>query len=170
MPASPQLRPTTDKVRGAIFDVLVHAIGIEFAAMRVLDLFAGTGALGIEALSRGAPFCLAVERSRSGCATIAENAVRFGLNDILHILCRDATRLRRVRTQEPFDLIFLDPPYGKGLGERALATAIGAGWLTRGAFIVWEEARRTQIVAPAGCAVTDARSYGDTRVHFLAYE
>ena len=117
-------RPTSDRVRQALFNVLEHgAPQFDFAGARVLDLFAGSGALGLEAMSRGARFCLFVEESADARASIRRNVEALSLTGVTKIWRRDATKLGEAGTLAPFDLIFLDPPYGKGLGLRALQSA-----------------------------------------------
>lgn len=159
------LRPTTDRVRESIFNLLINGgYGDPVSGARVLDLFAGTGALGLEALSRGAQFALFVDEGVKARALIRRNIDILQATGKTRLFRRNATRLGPVPLAA-FDLVFLDPPYGKGLGERALASAVGGGWLAPGALIVWEEnARQT---APPGFETLDARRYGDTWVHIL---
>lgn len=159
------LRPTTDQVRESIFNLLVNGgYGNPITDARVLDLFAGTGALGFEALSRGASYCLFVDDGVKSRALVRENI------DILHLIGstklfrRDATRLGEAKNGA-FDLVFLDPPYGKGMGEKALIAALQGGWLSENALIVWEE--NTEQFAPDGFNMLDSRRYGDTWVHIL---
>jgi 16S rRNA (guanine966-N2)-methyltransferase len=171
---SPQdraIRPTSDRVREAVFNILVHGIeGVELEDARVLDLFAGTGALGFEALSRGASFCLFVEESAEARGIIRENAEALGLIGQTRIFRRDATRLGPMGQGLPFDLALLDPPYGKGLGEQALEAAASGGWLAGGAFAVLEESADAPVTLPAGFAELDRRSWGETQVVFLRRE
>ena len=159
------LRPTSDRVRESLFSMLVHRGVIEGA--RVLDLFAGTGALGLEALSRGAASAVLVENGRVGARLIEDNLKKLGAAEVARLMRLDATRLPAVEASQAagFDLIFLDPPYGKAMGQKALAAARDGGWVAPGACIVWEEnARQT---APAGFLVLDARRFGDTHVTLL---
>ncbi len=167
-PKSRAIRPTSDRTREAVFNVLAH--GIEDFAMkdaRVCDLFAGTGALGLEALSRGARFCLFVEESAEARALIRRNVEAVGAQGVSKIWRRDATRLGRVAPMEPFDLIFADPPYGKGLGEKALASALAGGWIAQNAICILEEDANVSIADIAGLKQIDLRAYGDTQVVFL---
>ncbi len=158
-------RPTSDRVRQALFNVLEHgAPRIEFEGARVLDLFAGSGALGLEALSRGARFCLFVEESAAARAAIRRNVEALGLTGITKIWRRDATKLGEAGRLEPFDVIFCDPPYGKGLGERALTEAVNRGWAEQGAFAVLEERADAGIEWPAQFEEIDRRRYGDTEI------
>jgi 16S rRNA (guanine966-N2)-methyltransferase len=158
-------RPTSDKVRQALFNVLEHgAPAFDFGGGRVLDLFAGSGALGLEALSRGARFCLFVEESAEARAAIRSNVEALGLTGATKIWRRDATKLGPAGTLQPFDLVFCDPPYGKGLGERALNAAAEGGWLRAGAIAVLEERADNEITWPPPLNEIDRRRYGDTAI------
>jgi 16S rRNA (guanine966-N2)-methyltransferase len=158
-------RPTSDRVRQALFNVLEHgAPCFDFEAARVLDLFAGSGALGLEALSHGARYCLFIEECAGARAAIRRNVEAIGLTGITKIWRRDATKLGEAGTLQPFQLIFCDPPYGKGLGERALAEAVNRGWAEQGAIAVLEERADVEIVWAAGFEEIDRRRYGDTQV------
>lgn len=169
-------RPTSDRARQAVFNVLEHAAwspGLEGA--RVIDLFAGSGALGLEALSRGADFCLFVETDAAARGAIRDNIEALAPDGALfgrsRIHRRDATDLGRKPAGDgaPFDLAFLDPPYAKGLGERALASLAQDSWLKDGAICVFERgADEPDPVAPA-FETLDARRYGAARVHMLKY-
>lgn len=158
------LRPTSDRVRESLFSALTSRDLIDNA--RVLDLFAGTGALGLEALSRGAQSVVFVENGRVGQRLISENIQKLRAQDRTTLMRNDATRLG-AWPHAPFDLVFLDPPYGKGMGALALETAKSGGWLAPGAAIVWEEA--APMTAPEGFDLLDQRKYGDTHVTLLAY-
>ncbi len=166
-PKSSAIRPTTDRTREAVFNVLAHRFPERLEGARVLDLFAGTGALGLEALSRGAAMCLFIEESAEGRGLIRENVEAFGLQGRTKIFRRDATTLGEVGTMQPFGLLLADPPYGKGLGDRALRSARDGGWLVPGALCVIEEAAGAPFDAGAGFALADERLYGDTIVRFL---
>jgi 16S rRNA (guanine966-N2)-methyltransferase len=158
-------RPTSDKVRQAIFNVLEHgAPGVDFAGARVLDLFAGSGALGLEALSRGARFCLFVEESAEARAAIRRNVELLHLTGVTKIWRRDATRLGEAGTMQPFDLIFLDPPYGKDLGTRALHSAASGGWIRESAVAVLEERADADVEVPESFEAIDTHIYGDTKI------
>jgi 16S rRNA (guanine966-N2)-methyltransferase len=159
--AAAHLRPTADRVRESLFSVLTSQDALDGA--RVLDLFAGTGALGLEALSRGAAAAVFVENGRKALALLAENIRLTGTAESCRVLRVDATRL--LPAAAACDLVFLDPPYGKGLGSRALSAAARQGWIAPAALVVWEEASAQS--APDGFAVTDARRYGDTHVTLL---
>jgi len=158
-------RPTSDRVRQALFNVLEHgAPQVDFEGCRVLDLFAGSGALGIEALSRGAKFALFIEDSADARAAIRRNVEVLNLTGVSKIFRRDATKLGPAQTLQPFDLIFCDPPYGKGLGELALQSAVGGGWVAKGAIAVLEERAGLEIGLPVPFEVIDQRDYGDTQI------
>jgi 16S rRNA (guanine966-N2)-methyltransferase len=159
------LRPTADRVRESLFNILEH--GVEGCAMegaRVVDLFAGTGALGLEALSRDAAFCLFVETDVEARALIRANIEALQLTGTTRIFRRDATDLGPAGTMAPFGIAFLDPPYGRGLGERALASLAGGGWLVPGAAAVLEEHADAAVVLPPGFAQIDRRAWGDTQI------
>lgn len=157
------LRPTTDRVRESLFNVLGNHGVIEDA--RVLDLFAGTGALGLEALSRGAAHVAFVDDGRVAQRLIGQNIAKLKVGAHTDVIRRDARKLPG-RTGAPFDLVFLDPPYRMGYGAKALVAALDGGWLASEAFIVWEEA--TPMDPPAGFAVVDVRRYGDTHITLLS--
>lgn len=162
------LRPTSDRVREAVFNILAHGIdGFDIEGARVIDLFAGTGALGIEALSRGARYCLLVEEDAQARALIRRNVEAFGLTGVTRIWRRDATDLGPAGNMQPFGLALLDPPYGQGLGERALASLVAGGWLAPGAIAVLEERAGGAIAPPAGVTGIDRRTWGDTEVCFF---
>jgi len=166
-PKSQAIRPTADRLREALFNILVHAYGDPVDGARVLDLFAGTGALGIEALSRGAAFTLFVDDGAEARALLRENVTALGLGGTSRIFRRDATKLGPVHPLEPFTLAFLDPPYGQGLAEKALTSARGGGWFAPDALIVVEEATKANFIAPEGFAETERRRYDDTEFIFL---
>lgn len=160
-------RPTSDRVRESIFNILAHGIeGFTLDGARVMDLFAGTGALGFEALSRGARFCQFVDDSVEARGVIRRNADALGVIGQCKIWRRDAARLGPCAPQTPFDLIFADPPYGKGLGAAALAAIAGGQWLAAGGVVVLEEADKAELPPVAGLGLLDVRSYGDTQVRF----
>src|SRR5580693_5726640 len=166
-PKSQTIRPTADRLREALFNILVHAYDNPIAGARVLDLFAGTGALGIEALSRGAAFTLFVDDGAEARALLRENVATLGLGGTSRIFRRDATKLGPAHPVEPFALAFLDPPYGKGLAERALISARAGGWLLRDALIVVEEATKAKFSVPEGFTELERRGYDDTEFVML---
>lgn len=166
-PSTSSVRPTSDRLREALFNVLAHAYDDACDGARVIDLFAGTGALGIEAISRGARFTLFVDDSAEGRALVRENTETLGLGGVTKIFRRDATKLGQMPPQEPFTLAFLDPPYGKGLAEPALMALRDGGWLVKGALCVVEESADVKLAWPDGFSELERRDYGDTQVVFL---
>jgi len=166
-PKGPGLRPTADRLRESLFNILAHGYGDPVQGARVLDLFAGTGALGIEALSRGAAFALFVDDGVEARALLRQNSETLGLGGTSRIFRRDAIKLGPAHPIEPFSLVFLDPPYGKGLAEKALASAREGGWLKPDALIVVEEATDAAFKAPAGFEELERRAYDDTKLVFL---
>jgi 16S rRNA (guanine966-N2)-methyltransferase len=170
-------RPTSDRVRQAVFNILEHAPwspfsqGEAFEGRRVIDLFAGSGALGFEALSRSAAFCLFVETDEAARGAIRDTVEALGLFGCTRVHRRDATDLgvRPGSAGEAFDLAFLDPPYRKGLGELASARLAGGGWLAPGAILVLEDAADAASTAVTGYEELDARDYGAARVRFLRW-
>jgi len=161
------LRPTSDRVRESIFNLLQNGgYGDPLTGARVLDLFAGTGALGLEALSRGAELAVFVDNGRVAQGLIGRNMDLCHTIEKSTLIKRDAAKLG-ASDRGSFDLVFLDPPYGKGLGQKALATALDGGWITPDALVVWEEA--TEMDAPKGLTKLDARRYGDTFVSVLTF-
>jgi 16S rRNA (guanine966-N2)-methyltransferase len=166
-PKSQSIRPTADRLREALFNILVHAYDNPIGGARVLDLFAGTGALGIEALSRGAAFTLFVDDGAEARALLRENVATLGLGGTSRIFRRDATKLGPAHPVEPFALAFLDPPYGKGFAEQALDSARDGGWLVPDALIVVEEAKKSAFAAPDGFAEIERRTYDDTEFVML---
>src|SRR5207244_1849474 len=163
----PRIRPTADRLGESLFNILVHAYGDPLNGARVLDLFAGTGALGIEAMSRGAAFALFVDDGAEARALLRGNVEALGLGGSTRIFRRDATKLGAAHPVEPFSLAFLDPPYGQGLAEKALASARDGSWLLPGALIVVEEAADTDFKPPLGFAELERRNYDDTQLIFL---
>ena len=170
-PENLRVRPTSDKVRQALFNILEHRDLGEFAleGARAIDLFAGTGALGIEALSRGARFCLFVDDDADSRALVRQNVETLGLTGISKIWRRDAADLGPLNSGSggPFELAFLDPPYRKGLAEKALVQLATGGWLAPGAVAVVERGDDEPLVAPEGFEDIDSRSWGAARIQFL---
>ena len=163
--AAAHLRPTSDRVRESIFNLLLNGgYGNPVQGARVLDLFAGTGALGLEALSRGAARVTFVDDGAAARALLRANIEKMRAMGVTDVYRRDATQMGPNRGAG-FGLIFLDPPYGKGLGEAALASCLAGGWIAPGAVIVWEE--NTPPVPPPGVDLLDQRKYGDTLVTLL---
>jgi 16S rRNA (guanine966-N2)-methyltransferase len=165
-PKGQAIRPTSDRLRETLFNVLLHRYGDPVAGARVLDLFAGTGALGLEAMSRGAAFALFVDEGVAARALIRANVETLGLGGVTRIFRRDATRLGPAQPMKPFSLVFADPPYRQGLGERALASARDGGWLVAQAIVVLEDAIG-RVTPPAGFEEMERRGYDDTELVFL---
>jgi 16S rRNA (guanine966-N2)-methyltransferase len=169
-PKGNAVRPTSDRVREAIFNILEHSIeDFDLTGAAVLDLFAGTGALGIEAISRGAAQCVFVENSASSRALIQTNIEVLGLGGVGTIFRRSATDLGTASRNSAFSLVFADPPYGTGQGEAAITAAINGGWLADDAVIVLEEDAKSEVTWPAGCTEIDRRQYGGTQVLIARY-
>ncbi|MHC2465376.1 16S rRNA (guanine(966)-N(2))-methyltransferase RsmD [Bradyrhizobium embrapense] len=166
-PSGREIRPTADRLRESVFNILVHAYDNPILDARVLDLFAGTGALGIEAASRGAKFTLFVDNGAEARALLRNNVEALGLGGTTKVYRRDATDLGPAHPVEPFSLVFLDPPYGKGLADKALASLRDGGWLARGALLVVEEAKAAAFAAPRGFEELERRAYDDTEFVFL---
>jgi 16S rRNA (guanine966-N2)-methyltransferase len=169
-PKSQTIRPTADRLRESLFNILLHAYGDPVAQARVLDLFAGTGALGIEALSRGAAFALFVDETAEARAIIRENVAALGLGGVTRIFRRDATRLGAAHPVEPFSLAFADPPYGRDLAAPALVAASDGGWLAPNALIVVEEAAKSGLALPEGFSELERRVYDDTELVFCRFK
>ncbi len=166
-PKSHAIRPTADRLRESLFNILIHAYGDPITGARVLDLFAGTGALGIEAASHGAAFTLFIDDGAEARALLRENTTALGLGGVTRIFRRDATKLGPAYPLEPFALAFLDPPYGQGLAERALAAAHAGGWFAPDALIVVEETSKAAFAAPENFTELERRRYDDTEFVFL---
>lgn len=168
-PKSNDIRPTTDRTRESLFNILAHAYPEALDGGRVIDLFAGTGAVGLEALSRGASQGLFVETSVEGRGLLRTNIEALGLQGRARIFRRDATDLGAPGTMQPFNFLFADPPYGNGLGEKALDQCQRHGWLVPGALAILEERADVEPEAVAGYAPLEVRTFGDTRMHFYRY-
>ena len=166
-PKSKSIRPTADRLRESLFNILRHGYGDPVSSARVLDLFAGTGALGIEAASHGAAFVLFVDDGAEPRALIRENVAALGLGGVTRLFRRDATKLGSAHPLEPFALAFLDPPYGQNLAEKTLVSARAGGWFAPEALIVVEEAIKARFAAPAGFTELERRAYDDTELIFL---
>ena len=166
-PSSRDIRPTADRLRESVFNILIHAYDDPIEDARVLDLFAGTGALGIEAVSRGAAFTLFVDNGAEARALLRNNVEALGLGGVTKVYRRDATHLGPAHPVEPFALAFLDPPYGRGLGEKALASLRDGRWLTPDALLIVEESKAANFAAPDGFEQLERRAYDDTEFVFL---
>jgi len=168
-PTSNAIRPTSDRLRESVFNILEHAYDDPVNGARVLDLFAGTGALGIEALSRGARSALFVDEGLEARGLIRRNLESLGIMGLARISKRDVAHLGPANAQGGFTLVFADPPYNKGLGGKALSALLHGNWLSDNALIVLEEARGAEIAVPNGFSVEETRTYGDTQVMFLRF-
>lgn len=171
-PKDARVRPTSDRVREALFNVLAHnhfGVGFSIEGARVLDLFAGTGALGLEALSRGAKYVLFVDDHAESRALVRRNVEAAHATGVTKIWRRDATQLSEIPANAggAFDLVFLDPPYRKGYCELALKSARDGGWLAATAIVVAEMAADEAFAVPTGFTALDQRTYGDTTVVLL---
>jgi 16S rRNA (guanine966-N2)-methyltransferase len=160
-PAGPATRPTSDRAREALFSMLASRLG-SFEGLEVVDLFAGSGALGLEALSRGAARCTFVETDRAALEALRGNIAALGATEQADVRAQDATRL----SGGPFDLVLLDPPYGSGLGQGALAQLMRSGAIAPGCFVSLETARDESIAIP-GLAMVADRTYGKARIRLL---
>lgn len=169
-PSDESIRPTSDRARESIFNILSSRLGPNLDGVRVLDLFAGTGALGLEALSRGAAGVVFVDTGTEARGLIRDHIEAFGVGGVAKLLRRDATALGPTGTMGPFNLVFLDPPYGQGLGERALASLAAGKWLAPEATIVLEESKQAVLDLPAGFTIQLRREYGAAAVRLLSYE
>ena len=162
------LRPTSDRVRESLFNVLDGGkLGHPVEGAHVLDLFAGTGALGLEALSRGAAHVTFVESGKTALRVLHANIEKMRCEGSVRVLRQDVKRIGR-NTGEPAQLVFLDPPYGKELGQAAMRAAVAGGWLANGALVVWEE--QSEVVPPPGFERREARRYGETWLTFLDFK
>jgi 16S rRNA (guanine966-N2)-methyltransferase len=167
-PKSDVIRPTSDRLRETLFNILAHGYDDPVRDARVIDLFAGTGALGFEALSRGARFATFVDEGAEARGLIRTNIDAMALGGKTRLFKRDATKLGAIGPIEPFSLAFLDPPYGKGLATLALASLAQGGWLTKEALCVVEEAGDAVVEAP-GYTHVDTRDYTGTRLSFFTF-
>jgi len=168
-PASHDIRPTTDRTREALFNILAHGYAGTLDDVRVLDLFAGTGAVGFEALSRGAEFVLFVERSTEGRGLLRANMETLGVQGQCKVFRRDATAMGAVGTMQPFQLVFADPPYGRGLGERALQSVAAGGWLSPDALVILEEQNGISPRLSDSFQQLERRDFGGTTMHFFRF-
>ncbi len=166
-PQSQIVRPTSDRLRESIFNILAHGQGDPVSGVRVIDLFAGTGALGLEAMSRGAAFALFIDDGAEARALMRQNVEALGLGGTTRIFRRDATRLGPVHPLAPFSLAFIDPPYRRGLAEKSLVALRDGGWLEPGAIVVVEEAADAEFAPPHGFLEIERRRYDDTKLVLL---
>ena len=163
-PKGDAIRPTSDRLRETLFNILAHGHDRAVEGAQVLDLFAGTGALSIEALSRGAQFACLVDSGTEARSLLRANVETFGLGGATRILKRDATKLGPVSPFTPFSLVFLDPPYGKGFGEAALGSALEGGWIAPGALVILEERASVAVTLPDEIELLDRREAGEAQI------
>ena len=168
-PLSDAIRPTSDRLRESLFNILEHGYG-GVDGLRMIDLFAGTGAMAFEALSRGARFALLVDDGSEARALIRANIEALGLGGVTRVFRRDARKLGDAPAGDLFDLAVLDPPYARGLAEPALATLRDGNWLKPGALVIVEEAASGAFAAPSGYETLEERAFADTVVRFLRRE
>lgn len=170
-PKNMDVRPTSDRVRESLFNILVHGIeNLDLEGAYICDLFAGTGALGIEAMSRGAIWCLFVDDAAASRGLIRDNTMALGLNGKSKISRQNATDIGPMSKRSPqFDLVFADPPYNQNLGEKALASLHHHGWLKINAIVVLEESKRAEVKMPDFFDILDERNYGDTQIIIARY-
>jgi 16S rRNA (guanine966-N2)-methyltransferase len=168
-PKTDSIRPTSDRLRETLFNILVHSYDDPLPGGKVIDLFAGTGAFGLEAVSRGADFCLFVDDGAQARALIRENVEALGLGGVTRIFRRDARHLGAAPPGDPYTLAFLDPPYDRGLAQPALTSLARGGWLAPGALVLVEEASAAVFEPSAGYEVLERRDYGETEVIFLRF-
>ncbi|MBB3944918.1 16S rRNA (guanine966-N2)-methyltransferase [Rhizobium skierniewicense] len=169
-PKSNTIRPTIDRTRESLFNILSHAYPESLEGTRILDVFAGTGAVGLEALSRGCRVALFVENGVEGRGLLWENIDALGLHGRARILRRDATKLGSVNNIEPFDVLFADPPYGFGHGEKSMLAAHLGGWLVPGALAILEERADVLVTVDPAFKLLESRTFGDSVMHFYRYE
>lgn len=167
-PLSQDIRPSSDRLRESLFNILAHSYEDVCEDGRVLDLFAGTGALAIEALSRGARLAALVDMSIEARGIIRANLDALSLGGVAKLLKRDATKLGAVTNYQPFTLVFCDPPYNKGLAEMALLSALKGGWLAKDALIIVEESSKAGFAVPEGFTLLETRAMGDTLLYFMS--
>ncbi len=168
-PTGQATRPTGARVREALFDILGHGIGAEIADAQVLDIFAGAGALGLEALSRGAASAVFMEQGKAACTAISENAASLAIEDQCRVIRCDATEPPKAGPHEAANIAFMDPPYRKNLESRTLTELAGRGWLAPGAILTVEHSADQIPSFPRQFDLVDQRAYGATGILFLSY-
>lgn len=168
-PGSDAIRPTSDRLRETVFNILAHSYGNPVAGARVVDLFAGTGAMAIEALSRGAAFALLVDQGAQASAIIRANFAALDLGGVARILRRDARKLGAAPEGRSFSLALLDPPYGKGFVLPTLKALRDGGWLGKDALVVIEERAGTEVALPEGFVLRETRRFGVAQVLFACF-
>ncbi|WP_176083787.1 16S rRNA (guanine(966)-N(2))-methyltransferase RsmD [Martelella sp. HB161492] len=169
-PKSQAIRPTTDRTRESLFNIIAHAYPEALDDTNMLDLFAGTGAIGLEAISRGVRMAVFVENSVEGRGLLWSNIDTLGLHGRTRIMRRDATKIGQPVQLQPFDFLFADPPYGKGLGDQALDAVDRGGWLKPGALVIVEERAGVTLQLSTVFQPLETRDFGDTEMHFFRYQ
>ena len=169
VPNTQNIRPTTDRTRESLFNILNHSHPEKLRDARILDVFAGTGALGLEALSRGARYCVFMELGSEGRGLLRTNIETFALTGHSKVFRRDATQPGPIGTMDRFDTVFADPPYGKGLGEKSLVALAKNGWLKENALCILEEKRGSLPETIDGFECEDMRQFGETTVGFFKW-
>ncbi|MBV1705923.1 MAG: 16S rRNA (guanine(966)-N(2))-methyltransferase RsmD [Hyphomicrobiales bacterium] len=168
-PSGREIRPTSDRLRESLFNILQHRYDFDFEGAFIVDIFAGTGALGLEALSRGAAFALFVDSGADARALLRHNIEALGQGGKSRIFRRDATQPGTAPPGQTFDLALLDPPYGAGLADPCLAGLADGGWLKPGALVVVEETADAVIDAPPSLELQETRPFGATALHFFRF-
>lgn len=168
-PKSNDIRPTKDRTRESLFNILTHSYSDHLEGGRILELFAGTGAVGVEALSRGAEYVLFVETSIEGRGLLRQNIDNLSLQGCTRVFRRDATKLGPRGTVEKFDILFADPPYARGLGEKAIISAADHDWLNEGAAVILEEHSAIEPKLDDRFKLHDTRSFGEAQMWFYTY-
>jgi 16S rRNA (guanine966-N2)-methyltransferase len=163
-PGSDAIRPTSDRLRETIFNILAHSYDNPVEGAFVIDLYAGTGAMAIEALSRGAVFALMADSSAQACAIIRANTAALNLGGAARILKRDARKLGQAPEDERFSLAFLDPPYSRGFALPTLVALRDGGWLAKDALVIIEESAKATVDLPEGFVLRETRRLGDTQI------
>jgi 16S rRNA (guanine966-N2)-methyltransferase len=166
-PASRAIRPTSERLRESIFDILAHRFQSIVEGAHVVDVFAGSGALGLEALSRGAESALFIDSSAQALELLRANIASLGLSDVARIQRADATHLGMAPLGPHFNIAFLDPPYAQGLAEPVLAVLNEGRWLASDALVVVEESVKAEVRTPEGLRVIEERAYGETKLIFF---
>jgi len=168
-PKGQNTRPTTDRVRESLFNILAHSDDVELEGARVLDLFAGSGALGFEAISRGASFCLFVDTDAAARGAIRNNVEALSLfgNTRIHRRSAESLGTKPAGVGPPFTLVFMDPPYRKDLVEPTLATLASGAWLAPETLIIAEHEKEASFALPSGYELKEQRSFGDTEMSFI---
>ncbi len=167
VPNSQNIRPTTDRTRESLFNILNHSYSQKLRETRILDVFAGTGALGLEAISRGAHYCVFMEIGAEGRGLLRTNIETFSLTGHTKVFRRDATKPGPIGTMGAFDMVFADPPYGKGLGEKSLIALAENGWLQEDALCILEEKKGSLPEIVDGFICEDVRQFGETEIGFF---